>query len=59
VCAVERAGFAVVLLMEAQLLDSVSAFRPSAEVSEVAWVDPEEVSGLSHVNAKLLRRVLT
>src|ERR671930_502291 len=33
--AVERVGFAVVLLMEARLLDSVASFRASAEVSEV------------------------
>src|SRR5438874_9204683 len=38
--AVERTGFAVVLLMDASLLDPLSAFRPSAEVSEVAWAEP-------------------
>ena len=37
-------------------LDPLSAFRPSAEVSEVAWAEPGRVSGLSRVNARLLRR---
>jgi ADP-ribose pyrophosphatase YjhB (NUDIX family) len=58
VCAVERAGFAVVLLMDAELLDPPSDFRASAEVSEIAWAEPNKVGGLSHVNARLLRRVL-
>jgi 8-oxo-dGTP diphosphatase len=58
VAAVERAGFAVVLLMNAELLDPVSAFRASAEVSEVAWFDLAEVRLLSDVNARLLRRAL-
>jgi 8-oxo-dGTP diphosphatase len=34
--AVERAGFAIVLLMETELLDAASQFRASAEVSAVA-----------------------
>jgi 8-oxo-dGTP diphosphatase len=54
--AVSRAGFAVVVLIEAYLLDSTSAFRPSAEVSELAWVDPAKVGSLSNLNASLLRR---
>jgi 8-oxo-dGTP diphosphatase len=58
VTAVERAGFAVVLLMNAELLDPVAAFRASAEVSEVGWVEPAEVRRLSRVNARLLRRAL-
>jgi 8-oxo-dGTP diphosphatase len=58
VAAVERAGFAVVLLMDAELLDPVAGFRASAEVSEVAWVTLAEVRQLSHVNARLLRRAL-
>jgi 8-oxo-dGTP diphosphatase len=56
--AVERAGFAVVLLMEAALLDPLPAFRPSAEISEVAWAEPTDVTRLSRVNARLLRRAL-
>jgi 8-oxo-dGTP diphosphatase len=56
--AVERAGFAIVLLMHTELLDGSEAFRPSAEVSELAWVEPTEVSQLSKVNARLLRRAL-
>jgi 8-oxo-dGTP diphosphatase len=56
--AVERAGFAVVLLMETALLDSWTAFRASAEVSEVAWAEPGDVRRISGVNARLLRRAL-
>jgi 8-oxo-dGTP diphosphatase len=56
--AVERAGFAIVLLMHTELLDGSEVFRPSAEVSELAWVEPTEVSQLSKVNARLLRRAL-
>jgi ADP-ribose pyrophosphatase YjhB (NUDIX family) len=56
---VERAGFAIVLLMEAELLDPVAEFRPSAEVSELAWATLAEVRKLSGVNARLLRRALT
>jgi len=58
ITAVERAGFAVVLLMQTELLDPVAAFRASAEVNELAWVEPAEVGQLSRVNARLLRRVL-
>ncbi len=58
VLAVERAGFAVVLLMQAELLDPMSQFRRSAEVSEVAWLEPDRVGNLSTLNARLLRRVL-
>jgi 8-oxo-dGTP diphosphatase len=56
--AVERAGFAVVLLMEAALLDPLTAFRASAEVSELAWAEPSDVARLSRFNARLLQRVL-
>jgi 8-oxo-dGTP diphosphatase len=56
--AVERAGFAIVLLMQTDLLDDAARFRPSAEVSAVAWVEPGEVGRLSKVNARLLRRAL-
>ena len=56
--AAERSGFAVVLLLEAHLLDPLSQFRASAEVCEVAWAEPHEVIRLSPVNARLLRRAL-
>lgn len=56
--AVERIGFAVVLLMEAELLDSTTVFHASAEVSEFAWLDPTAVGQLTHMNARLLRRAL-
>ena len=55
--AVERTGFAVVLLMDAELLDPLDAFRASPEVSELAWVEPERVSKLTRFNARLLRQV--
>jgi ADP-ribose pyrophosphatase YjhB (NUDIX family) len=58
ILAVERTGFAVVLLMAAELLESTERFRPSAEVSEVAWANATEVGALSKVNARLLRRAL-
>jgi 8-oxo-dGTP diphosphatase len=56
--AIERTGFAVVVLMHAELLDSVASFRPSAEVSEVAWAEPNRVGELSRFNARLLRQAL-
>jgi ADP-ribose pyrophosphatase YjhB (NUDIX family) len=56
--AVERTGFAVVLLLEAELLDELDAFRPSPEVSDVAWVEASRVGGMSPTNARLLRRAL-
>jgi len=56
--AVDRRGFAVVLLMQAELLDGTSGFRPSAEVSEVAWVERARVAELSRINARLLERLL-
>jgi 8-oxo-dGTP diphosphatase len=58
VLAVERSGFALVLLLEARLLDPLTDFRPSPEVCEVAWVEPREVIRLSRVNARLLERAL-
>jgi ADP-ribose pyrophosphatase YjhB (NUDIX family) len=56
--AVERTGFAVVLLMETELLDPTAGFQASAEVSEIAWAEPHQVGGLSRMNASLLRRAL-
>jgi ADP-ribose pyrophosphatase YjhB (NUDIX family) len=58
VVAVERTGFAVVLLLSAELLDPTQSFKPSAEVSEVAWAEPNAVGAMSKVNARLLRRAL-
>lgn len=58
VAAIERAGFALVVLMRADLLDGIAGFRASPEVSEVAWVEPSDVGQLSPVNARLLRRAL-
>jgi ADP-ribose pyrophosphatase YjhB (NUDIX family) len=54
--AFDRHGFAVVLLLEAELLDPTSSFRASAEVSEVAWVEPTAVGRLNPLNARLLRQ---
>lgn len=56
--AIERTGFAVVLLMDTELLDPTTNFRASAEVSEVGWVEPTTVGQLSPLNARLLRRAL-
>ena len=58
VAAIERAGFALVVLLRADLVDGVAGFRASPEVSEVAWLDPTDVGRLSPVNARLLRRAL-
>jgi 8-oxo-dGTP diphosphatase len=58
VAATERAGFALVVLLRAELVDRVGAFRASPEVSELAWLEPSEVGRLSPVNARLLRRAL-
>jgi 8-oxo-dGTP diphosphatase len=56
--AVQRAGFAIVVLMQADLVDGTATFRPSAEVSEVAWAEPGRVQQLSAMNALLLRQAL-
>ena len=56
--AIERSGFAIVVLMQTELLDPASEFRASPEVSEVGWLKPGEVGRLSPVNARLLRRAL-
>lgn len=54
----ERAGFALVVLLEAELLDPIAHFRPSAEVSELGWFEPGEVRHLSRLNGLLLERAL-
>src|ERR671931_714061 len=41
--AIERSGFAIVVLMQTELLDPASEFRASPEVSELAWLKPGEV----------------
>jgi len=58
VLAVERTGFALVVLLAADLPDgtTLSDFRPSAEVNDVAWADLHDVSRLSRTNARLLRK---
>jgi ADP-ribose pyrophosphatase YjhB (NUDIX family) len=56
--AIERAGFAVVLLFDVELLDVITAFRPSEEVSEVAFFDLGRIQELSPFNGRLLERVL-
>jgi ADP-ribose pyrophosphatase YjhB (NUDIX family) len=58
IVASDHAGFAVVLLLQAKLLDPIARFRPSAEVSEVAWVEPSQLATISTFNARLLERVL-
>ncbi|MBV9169821.1 MAG: NUDIX hydrolase [Chloroflexi bacterium] len=58
VAAMERTGFALVVLLHADLVDGVGGFRASPEVSEVAWVEPSDVGRLSPVNARLIRRAL-
>jgi 8-oxo-dGTP diphosphatase len=58
ILAIERTGFAIVLLMQTELLDSTAMFRASAEVSAVDWVEPTAVGQLSRLNARLLRRAL-
>jgi ADP-ribose pyrophosphatase YjhB (NUDIX family) len=55
--AIERVGFAIVVMMDAELLDPITQFRPSAEVSNIAWVDWNQLAGLSSVNMRLLRRI--
>jgi ADP-ribose pyrophosphatase YjhB (NUDIX family) len=54
--AVEKAGFAVVLLLETALLDPVAQFRRSAEVSDLKWIDPSELGKYSKFNASLFER---
>jgi ADP-ribose pyrophosphatase YjhB (NUDIX family) len=58
VLAVQRAGFAMVVLLRAELADgaSLADFRPSAEVSAVSWFDLDQVARLSPTNARLLRK---
>lgn len=58
VLAVQRAGFAMVLLLAAELADdsSLDQFRPSAEVSAVRWFDLAQVAQFSPTNARLLRK---
>ena len=63
VAAVQRADFAVIILLRAELdapagVEPTAAFRPSAEVSEIAWVEPHDATRLSPLNAALIRRAL-
>lgn len=56
VLAVHRPGFALVLLLAAELVDGpgLAGFRPSAEVNACTWAEPAAVSRLSRTNAALL-----
>jgi ADP-ribose pyrophosphatase YjhB (NUDIX family) len=58
VLAVQRAGFAVVVLLQAELAQgaSLDQFRPSAEVSALRWFELAQVAQLSPTNARLLRK---
>lgn len=56
--AIERTGFAIVVLLQAELLDALASFRASPEVCDVAWVEPNRVGELSRFNARLLRQAL-
>ncbi len=56
ILAVEHAGFAVVLLLQTDLLDSIAQFRPSAEVSDVTWIEPSQLGAYSKFNASLFER---
>ena len=58
VLTIDRHRFTLVVLLTAELVDgsSLSAFRASAEVSEVAWVEPGDVARLSPFNARLMRK---
>lgn len=60
VLAVDRARFVMVVLVAAELADgsSLDGFRPSAEVNDVAWIEPNDVRYLSPFNLRLLRRAL-
>jgi len=60
VLAVDRSRFVLVVLLAAELVEgsSLTDFRPSAEVSDVAWLEPHEVHRLSPFNERLLRRVV-
>jgi ADP-ribose pyrophosphatase YjhB (NUDIX family) len=60
VLAVDRSRFVLVVLLAAELVEgsSLTEFRPSAEVSDVAWLEPREVHRLSPFNERLLRRVV-
>ena len=57
VLAIEHAGFAIVVLLAMELVDSVDSFRRSPEISDVAWIEPSRVRELSPMNARLLRQI--
>jgi 8-oxo-dGTP diphosphatase len=58
--AVERGHFALVVVLAAELVagNSLAGFQPSAEVNELAWIEPSDVARLSPFNALLLRHAL-
>jgi ADP-ribose pyrophosphatase YjhB (NUDIX family) len=58
--AIDRTRYMLVVLLAAELVEgtSLAGFRPSAEVNDLAWIEPRDVQRLSPVNARLLRRVV-
>ena len=60
VLTVDRSRFVMVVLMAAELVEgsSLAGFRPSAEVNDIAWIEPHELRHLSPFNVRLLRRAL-
>ncbi len=58
--AVDRSRFVLVVLLAAELIGgtSLAGFRTSAEVNELAWIEPHDLAHLSPFNARLLRRAL-
>jgi 8-oxo-dGTP diphosphatase len=60
ILAIDRGRFVIVVLLAAELIggSALEGFRASAEVSELAWIEPHDVARLSPFNARLLRRTL-
>jgi ADP-ribose pyrophosphatase YjhB (NUDIX family) len=58
VVAVDRSRFVLVVLLAAELIGgpSLAGFQASAEVDELAWIEPADAARLSPFNARLLRR---
>jgi len=59
--AIDRANFTLVVVLRADLVDgtSLAGFRASAEVNQLAWIEPSDVvQRLSAFNARLVRRAL-
>jgi 8-oxo-dGTP diphosphatase len=60
VLTVDRARFVMVVVLSAELVDGslLAGFRPSAEVNDVAWIEPHDARYLSPFNLRLLRQAL-